>query len=1059
MADDPAAGALTPGPHGPLGCQHQLIEAQVRRDPRATAVVFDGGSLTYGELDDRSTRLAHHLQRRGVGAEVLVGICLERGLDLAVALLAVLKAGGACVPLDPTYPPERLAFMAGDAGLGTIVTSSQVVDRLGAIGSQLVRIDADADTWSTGPSTPPPTRVGPSSASYVIYTSGSTGQPKGVLLTHRGLVNHHRAAIDLYRLRPGDRVLQFCSIGFDASIEEMFPGLAAGATVVFRSEDVPILGRPWLQWLRDERITVLNLPTAYWHEWARDLERLGERVPDDVRLVIVGGEKAQGAAYRAWLRVGGDRPRWVNAYGPTEATCMTTVFEAPRGDDLGDRDPPIGRPLPNTTALVVDEHGESVAPGGTGELLVGGVGLARGYLNHPQLTAERFVHDGHGNRLYRTGDLVRVLASGDLEYVGRLDAQVKIQGFRVECGEVEAALAHHPAVSMAVVVARDSASGKRLVAHLVLRERSVTGTELRSFLADRLPSHMVPSSFVTVDAFPLTANGKVDRAALPEPQSIGLDGDRPRVAPSTEAEQRMAAVWADVFHVEVHDLSVDDDFFDLGGHSLLATHVIARVREEFGTDTPLRAIFEAPTVAGLAAVVATERTTDTHVPPLVARPRSPSERFPLSVAQEQMWDLEGAADPPGLYNVTAMHGLARPVDDDALRRALAFMVERHETLRTSFVVDGGRPCQEVVPTASVDVRVSDLSAGGGADEVRRRIAEQDRAPFQLDRPPLLRAGLFHLDDAVSQLAVTFDHLICDATSAEVFMVELTEVYACLLRGEAPALPALDIQFVDFALWQRQWLTEEVCQAQLDWWRTALDGMPLGPAIDFDHVPEAPTRRVASRPLEVPRATYRSLQELARAASGSVFIVCVAAVEAVLSRIGGRTDIVLSTTLSGRQRVELEGLISMFAGMGRIRTDLSGDPTFTELVTRARTSVLGLFDHQDIPFMRVRRALLPDFPTDGLAVAAAVPVELAYFRAPATERAAELFFRGQLHPLSVTLHDDGECLRGEITYKTDFYEKVTIDRLVEGLGHVLEAVARDPSLRLSELPVTPPGHHR
>ena len=1040
-------------------CQHQLFEAQVRRDPDATAAVCDGAALSYRELDERASRLAHHLQRRGVGAEVLVGVCLEPGLDLAVALLAVLKAGGACVPLDPTYPPERLAFMVADAGLDTVVTSSRLIQRLPAPASRLVQVGADGGAWSACPSTGPSTDVGPSSVSYVIYTSGSTGQPKGVLLTHRGLVNHHLVAVDLYALGPGDRVVQFCSIGFDASIEEMFPTWAAGATVVFRSRDVPILGRAWLQWLRDERITVLNLPTGYWHEWVRDLERSGETVPDDVRLVIVGGEKAQGTAYRAWLRVGGDRPRWVNAYGPTEATCMTTVFEPGRGDDLGDGDPPIGRPLPNTTAVVVDERGGPVAPGGTGELLIGGVGLARGYLNHPRLTAERFVDDGEGNRLYRTGDLVRRLPSGDLEYVGRLDAQVKIQGFRVECGEVEAALSQHPSVSEAVVVPRDSPSGKRLVAYLAQRQPAVGGAQLRSFLTDRLPSHMVPTAFVAVDAFPLTANGKVDRDALPAPPGVGLDADRPRAAPATGAEERMLAIWADVFQVDAGDLSVHDDFFELGGHSLLATHVIARVREEFGTDTPLRAIFEAPTVASLAALVATERVSGTKVPPLVPRARSASPRVPLSVAQEQMWDLELAADPPGLYNVTAMHRLARPVDEDALRRALAFMVERHETLRTSFVVEGGRPVQVVASTATVGLRVVDL-AGCEPDEVRRQIGDQDRAPFQLDRPPLLRAGLFHLDAASSQLAVTFDHLISDATSAEVFMAELAESYACLGRGAVPDLPPLPVQFADFALWQRQWLTEEVCQAQLEWWRTALDGMPLGPAIDFDHVPTAPTRRIASRPLDVPPATYRSLQQLARATSGSVFIVCVAAVEAVLSRMGGKTDIVLSTTLSGRSRVELEGLISMFAGVGRIRTDVSGDPSFTELIGRARASVLGLFEHQDVPFMRVRRALLPEFPADGLGVASAVPVELAYFRAPATEGAAELFFRGQLHPLSVTLHDDGERLRGQISYKTDFYDERTILRLERGIMAVLGSAPGNPARRLSELPIpADPGRMR
>ena len=1040
----------------------QLFEARVEQSPHAQAVVFEGASLTYAELDTRANRLAHHLRSLGVGPEVLVGVCLGRSLDLAVGLLAVQKAGGGCVPLDPSYPPERLRFMVEDAALATIVTSDSLAARLPPGASRLVRLDTGADAWADRPPTPPARRGGPDDVGYVIYTSGSTGRSKGVLLTHRGLVNHHRAALDLYDLAPGDRVLQFCSIGFDASIEEIFPTWAAGATLVFRSDAVPILGRGWLSWLASQGITVLNLPTGYWHEWVRDLDGLGEVVPEDVRLVIVGGEKAQAAACRTWLRVGGDGRRWVNAYGPTEATCMTTVYDAPNGPPDDGRDPPIGRPLPNTTVHVVDEAGEEAADGVVGELLVGGAGLARGYLNHTELTARRFVDaagpDGGPVRLYRTGDLVRRLAGGDLDYVGRIDDQVKIQGYRVECGEVEAALARHPSVAGAVVVARPGPSGdRRLVASVVTGgSGAVSATDLRHFLADRLPAHMVPSAFVTLDAFPLTANGKVDRDRLSVPAREEPDDRRPQVAPRTATEERMVRIWAEVLGLDPGRLSVEDDFFELGGHSLLATQVIARVREELGTETPLRAIFEAPTVAGLSAEVAVERASAHRALPLTPRPRPPGTRFPLTLAQEQMWELEQAADPPGLYNVTATHRLARPVDEAALREALDHLVRRHETLRTSFVVGAGGPAQVVAEDAAVDLTISDLTGLPGdlrATEARCRTAHQDVTPFDVACAPLFRVQLIHLDDAASEVVVTFDHLVCDGTSIEVFMRELASVYHDFSSFRSPDLPPLPVQFADYALWQRRWLTEEVLQAQLAWWAEALEGMPLGPAVPFDREPPAsPTRRISSRPLTVAPGTYRAVERLARASSSSVFTVCTAAVLAVLSREGGTTDVVLSTTLSGRQRAELEGLLSMFAGVGRIRTDLSGDPPFTEIVHRARTSILGMFEHQDIPFMRVRRAVLPDFPTEGAAVAAALPVELGYFRAPSDEPAARLFFRGQLHPLSVTLHDDGTQITGELSYKLDFYEERTVDRLANGLEKVLEAVGSNPELRLAELPV-------
>ncbi len=1044
--------------------QHELVEAQVRRSPDAPAVVSGEGSLTYAELDARANRLAHHLRGLGVGPEVLVGLCLPRSLPLAVGLLGVLKAGGACVPLDPAYPDERLAFQIGDARVPVVLTTRRLAARLPA-GARAVRLDADAGDWDRLPATPPASEVRAEHVAFVIYTSGSTGEPKGVLLTHGGLVDHHRTAADLYALGPADRVLQLCSLGFDASIEEIFPTWAAGATLVLRPDDLPILGRGWLRWLTAQRITVLNLPTAYWHEWVRDLDRSGEVVPDDVRLVVVGGEKARGSALRTWLRVGGRRSRWVNAYGPTETTCMSTVHERAASDEAADgRDPPIGRPLPSTTVRIIDGRGEPVPPGAIGELLLGGAGVARGYLRRPALTADRFVADPAagepGARSFRTGDRVRLLASGELDFVGRLDDQVKIRGHRVECGEVAAALAGHPEVHQAVVIAALDARGDlHLVAYVVARGAGVVEVgELRRFLSGRLPEPMVPAAFVSLDALPRTPDGKVDRAALPPPDRRPHATSSDSTRPGSAAEQRVAAIWAGVLGLDVADVGVDDDFFELGGHSLLAAQVVAQVREAFGSDTPLRAIFEAPTVARLAALVAGQdgvgRTADAPEP-VTPRPRAPGARFPLSLAQEQMWARELAADPPGLYNVTASCRFEHRADEDALCGALAYLVDRHETLRTRFVVEAEDPAQVVAPSADIDLTVvdlGDLPDAGREQEVRRRTAEQDATPFAPDRAPLVRAQLLHLGEA-SRLVVTLDHLICDGTSAEIFVAELRAAYGALASGGTPALSPLAVQFADFAAWQRHHVSDEVLTAQLEWWTEALDGMPVGPAVPFDRHPTAPARRVASRRLVVPTDTYSLAHRLARASQSSSFIVCAAAVQSVLSRCGGTTDVVLSTTLSGRHRAELEGLISMFGGVSRIRTDLSGDPTFADTVSRARAAILGMFEHQDIPFLRVRQAVQPDFPTDGVAVAAALPVELGYFHTSG-EESAELFFRGQLHPLSVTLLDDGSGLEGEVSYKTDFYDDATAEWLVDALVGVLGAGVRDPSVRLSQLPLPP-----
>ncbi|CAN5136233.1 hypothetical protein BH18ACT4_BH18ACT4_00550 [soil metagenome] len=1055
-----------------------LVEAGVARRATATAVVAGGDSLSYAELDRQANRLAHHLQERGVGPDVLVGVCLGRSLDMAVSLLAVLKAGGACVPLDPSYPPERLDFMVGDAALGTVITSSGLAGRLPAGAARLIRVDADAASWAARPPTAPPRSIGADHLGYVIYTSWSTGQPKGVMLTHRGLVNHHRAAMALYELGPGDRVLQFCSIGFDVSIEEIFPTLSAGATVVFRSDETPILGRGWLDWLRRQRITVLNLPTAYWHEWTRDVDALGEPVPEDIRLVAVGGEKALGPAYRTWVLVSGGRPRWINAYGPTETTCMSTVYEPPRGGGvLGDeRDPLIGRPLPGTTVEVVDERLNPVQPGVTGELLIGGAGLARGYLNHPELTAERFVVDSAapaGPRRYRTGDFVRGLPSGDLEYIGRIDDQVKIRGFRIECGEVEAVLARHPGVAAAVVTARDDPPAERQLVAYVIGGGVTAPTvgDLRRFLVDRLPVHMVPSAFVVIDTFPLTPNGKVDRAELPAPGPAGTTTDAARVRPRSPAEERVAAIWARVLSLDPASVGAEDDFFALGGHSLLAPQVIAQIREEFGTETPLRAIFETPTVAGLATTVQAERAAPAAAPALTPVAREPGARLPLSLAQEQMWALEATTDTPGLYNITAIHRFDGPVDERALRAALAYLVDRHETLRTCFSVESGRPYQSVLPTVQVDLGVSDLGHEPAAERgsvLRRLTASEDARPFDLARAPLFRPHLFHLGGAASQLIVTFDHLICDGTAATLFMTELVAAFETACAGRRPDLPPLEIQFGDFALWQRAHLSYDILRRQLDWWAKTLAGMPLGPAVPFDRVPSTPTRRIASEAFTVDASTRRLLDEVARATGATVFIVAVAAVHALFGRYSGMTDIVVSTTSNGRTRAELEGVIGMFSGIGRVRTDLSGNPTFTEIVGRARESVLGMFDNQDIPFMQVRRALLPGFPTAGVELAAALPVEFQYFhtshepwdpanaggeRPRGDRHDQELFFRGQLHPLSLTLLDDGTEISGEFSYKLDFFDPGTVEALATDLVDLMEAVGRDPGMQLSQLPIS------
>jgi amino acid adenylation domain-containing protein len=590
------------------GCLHHLVEQQAGRRPDAVAVEFEGRRLTYRELNEQADRLSRRLREHGVGPDVPVGIYLERSLELAVALLGVLKAGGACLPLDVAYPADRLAVMLEDGRVPVLLTREILAPGLPRHGGTTLYLDPGWDGDLPATAVPAP-EVGPQNLAYVIFTSGSTGRPKGVMLTHLGLVNHQVAAVDLYGFRPDDRVLQFASLGFDLAIEEMFPTWAAGGAVIFRTDDMPLSGPGFLRWLEREKISVLDLPTAFWNDWVRELAHAKDALPRDLRLVIVGGEKATANALASWRRINDRGVRWVNTYGPTEASVIATAFEPAALDEWleSPAGPPIGRPIANTEIYILDGHRQPVPIGVAGEIHIGGEGLARGYLGRPDLTAERFIdhpfRTGTGRKLYRTGDLARHRSDGLIEFLGRNDEQVKIRGFRIEPGEIAAALVRHPAVRDAAVVAREETAGvQRLAAYIVaLAGTSPTAADLRDWLKQSLPDYMMPSAFVFLDQMPLTPNGKIDHRALPAPSEEEMhDGDE-FVAPRTPVEEILANNWADVLGLQ--RVGVHENFFQLGGHSLLATRMVARVRDELGIELPLRMVFESPTIAQLSELV------------------------------------------------------------------------------------------------------------------------------------------------------------------------------------------------------------------------------------------------------------------------------------------------------------------------------------------------------------------------------------------------------------------------------------------------------------------------
>ena len=669
-SDAPHAGA--PGARFAFGVQrgpafaHRLIEAAARRAPGAPAAVFDGTALTYAELNARANRLARVLRRRGVGAETRVAVAMARGPELPVALLAVLKAGGAYVPVDPGYPAERIRYVIHDSGAALVLCTAATRARAEDAGVEALAVELECDLLRREDARDLDGDIHPDALAYVIYTSGSTGRPKGVGVSHRALGAHNLAVVDRYGLTAADRASQLTSIGFDISVEEIFPTWAAGGAVVFRPERVAGFGSEFMAWLARERVSVLNIPTAFWHAWVHDLAASGTPLPPSLRLTVVGGERAQPAALAEWRRIAGGGIRWMNGYGPTEAAVTATVYEA-----VGDVDGevPIGRALAHATTYILSDE---LHPLGEGELCLGGDAVARGYLGRPGLTAERFVPDpfgAPGSRLYRTGDRARRRADGEIEFLGRVDEQVKIAGFRVEPGEVEAVLAEHPAVAQAAVLAREfEGAGLRLVAYAVPRAEGVDEAELRRWLRERLPGFLVPSALVLLDALPLSAHGKIDRRALPAPAE--LDPPLPGFAePRGDTERVVAQAWREVLGIP--RVGADADFWALGGHSLLAMQVLSRVRRRLGVELPVRALFDAPTVAALAAAVEAARGEAVHLPPAPLRATRRSDPQPLSFAQQRLWFLHQMEPESPFYNLPFAVRMEGALDVDALRRALA----------------------------------------------------------------------------------------------------------------------------------------------------------------------------------------------------------------------------------------------------------------------------------------------------------------------------------------------------------------------------------------------------
>ncbi|WP_141753450.1 non-ribosomal peptide synthetase, partial [Duganella sp. HH101] len=1040
----------------PSGTIHALFEQRAAASPESVALEYEDASLTYGELNARANRLAHHLRTLGVGPDVLVGLCVERSLEMIVGLLAILKAGGAYVPLDPAYPADRLAYMLEDAAPAVLLTQQRLLPALPASDVPVFLLDADAASLDACDATNPSSETQAGNLAYVIYTSGSTGRPKGSLLQHENVLRLFSMTDEWFGFNAEDVWTLFHSYAFDFSVWEIWGALLYGGRLVIVPYLVSRSPDQFHGLLVRAGVTVLNqTPSAFQQLVEADRHQAGASALR-LRHVIFGGEALNRAALAPWFdKHGYEAPALTNMYGITETTVHVTRQLLQQDGTASNS---VGRPIPDLASYILDAGLNPVPVGVAGELHIAGAGLARGYLNRGDLTADRFIPNpfgAAGSRLYKSGDLARYLEDGSIEYLGRIDHQVKLRGFRIELGEIEAALASLEPVREALVLAREDVAGdKRLVAYLVAHDGAQLpdAAGLRAALLESLPEYMVPAHFVVLEQMPLTSNGKVDRKALPVPElARSEDG---YVAPRTAAEEIMAGIWAGVLKLD--KVGLHDDFFALGGHSLLATQLVSQIRSAFEVELPLRAVFEAPTIAGLMPQL------DAVLGGLLAAPMVPVGRdaaMPLSFAQQRLWFLDQFEPGSAFYNIPAAVRLNGQLDVMALQGALNEIVRRHEALRTSFASVDGTPVQVIAPELQLALETTDLSDLPHAErEAKAQWLVQDEAhtPFDLSTGPLIRARLLRMSDSEHIVLLTMHHIVSDGWSIGVLVQEVAALYGAYVQQQPSPLPELPIQYADFAHWQRQWLSGQVLQQQLDYWQGYLTGAPALLTLPTDHPrPVHQTHRGATQPLTLSATTTAALNALSRQKQSTLFMTLTAAFNVLLSRYAGQDDICIGTPIANRNRAETEGLIGFFVNTLVLRTQVDHGASFLQLLDQVRANTLDAYAHQDVPFEQLVEVLKPERHTSHSPL---FQVMLALQNAPMdaltlpgltlqamNDESAQAKF-----DLTFTFTEEAGCLNGSISYNTDLFEPSTMARMAAHFTRLVEAIVANPERRIQDL---------
>jgi amino acid adenylation domain-containing protein len=1038
-----------------------LFEAQVQRSPEAIALSFQGEHLSYGELNARANQLAHHLLRQHLPMETLVGLALERSLDLVIALLAVVKAGGAYLPLDPRYPSARLQALWEDAQMPWIVSRTELGEHFAGCSASLLLLDQVASQILQEPRTNPQRPIQPEQLAYVIFTSGSTGKPKGVAISHAALTNLLLSLCQTYALKAHDSLFAVTTLSFDIAALEIFSPLLVGARVVLVSREVAVNGTRLGQALDRTQATVMQATPASW----RLLVAAGWQGNPSL-MALCGGEALdRSLALRVLKHVGS---LW-NMYGPTETTIWSLFSQVQ--EPITDEIVSIGRPIDKTEVYILDAHWQLVPAGEPGELYLGGRGLARGYVNQAALTAERFLphpfSSQPGERLYRTGDRARYRADGSLEFLGRVDYQIKLRGYRIELGEIEAALKAHPDVQDAVVVLHTEVPENPYLSAYLISALPLSSSSLQAFLRQRLPDYMLPSAYVLLDAFPLTPNRKVDRKALQAldrlPQEIADD----LVLPRTPLETMLAAIWGEILGLNV--VGIHQDFFALGGHSLMVNQYLWSIQEVFQVDIAPAAFLEHPTIAEQALSIehiGSDRGGDLKTASLPPRPvLSPT---PLSFAQERLWFLDQLMPGNDFYHIPLRATLTGRLKVAALEKSLQELVQRHEVFRTTFAMIDGQPMQIIVDQQQLALSLFDLSQiHQEAQEKEAQKIEQSfiQAPFDLRSGPLIRAMFVKLAQQEYRLLLVMHHIISDGGSLEIFRKELSTFYTAFATKQLPQLPALPAHYADFALWQRRYLQGDLLEEHLAYWRQQLAGSPHLHSLHTDKPrPAEPTFRGGSEVFLLPCSLAAQLHELSQRQRATLFMTLLTAFKILLYRYSGQADIVVGTPVANRRHHDTGNLIGFFVNTVVMRTILSPTLSFRQALERVRQVVFGAFAHQDMPFEQLVEAFQPErslstTPLFQILFAPQLSLEEPVYAADLEMRFQEGENGKAEFDLEIDYTETASGILFRFKYSYDLFEPTTIARMCQHLCVLLEGIIANPEHSIASLPLLPPSERQ